>query len=192
MIRRSPITKIKMNNRLNYLARQNLGNKKVSSFIKSFSEITGEVLDLHCFLSLEETDQLSDSYTEMYELASKKLLPSFRITVPAENQGIVEGYLSDLGKKKEKQEAILITQNSELFGAVKVPFDILTKNPVGLVDLDGDSLRVTDIVLKQGFLLDLYEENLGGIPQMMFELVIWGLEWLNSLAGVERLDSGDP
>ena len=160
------------------LARKNYGRREMSEFLSNLSMALSQELEAKDLLSLEETDSLYDHYKESFNLAMETNAATYRQLSGEKVE--MESKLSCFRTKVINSGAVLFSSAFDYCGALRVDLHTALEHVFELILIDGDSVRLLDKSKTSGLMVDSYE-NSEKPGEEIYELVIWGKEWLSAI-----------
>lgn len=152
-------------NRKELLIRQNDGRAEIGNFISKLTLALGIKIEKANFLDLETTDKIKDKFYEGLNSKAKKINKTYNSNSEENLHGDIELIALEL----KDQEAYLITKQSEICGAVRIPAIKALHNYKAIIDLDGDSLNLITTNDLTYVHLDYYEEY----SNFFYQLFLW-------------------
>ncbi|HVW98381.1 MAG TPA: hypothetical protein VHA56_20610 [Mucilaginibacter sp.] len=153
-------------NRKDLLIRQNVGRKEIDNYISKLNNILHISLQKSDFLDLEKTDEIKNLFYESFNTSTMALNKTYN---DSESIALTND-IEILAQQFQHKEVYLITKESEVCGAVKIPSVNALNNFMAVIKLDGDSLNLITTDYLSYIYLDYYEEY----GKFFYQLSVWG------------------
>lgn len=161
-------------NRIEVLSRKNRGAKLQKTVVENIAKKLQVSADSLNFLTVEETDDIRRKnryeFTFAEEAVKKKANGVYVFTEKKEE---VEEFISNLLRKSQDRKVILLTEESEITGAVIVPLKDLLTHYDKMIKLDGDDLIAVTTDGCFGLMIEHFtDRSLTGLKQV-YRLGTW-------------------
>jgi predicted class III extradiol MEMO1 family dioxygenase len=152
-------------NRKELLIRQNDGRRKIDNYISKLVAIFDLIIQKSDFLDLETTDEIKKRFYEGFSSSAKM----FSKTYNSNDEETLNNDVEIIALRLQGQEAYLITKESDICGAVKIPVIKALIKYKEIIELDGDSLNLITTDYLNYVNLDYYEEH----GKFFYQLSVW-------------------
>ena len=157
-------------NKLEFLIRQNKRKNEIENCKQRFSEIFGIQMSEQNFLSIEQTDLLTNKFYEGFKASLNKVCEKY-----SAGNKVMETDIRNLLLKFGDEEGYLITKQTEICGLIRVSADVVLAKYAEVIDLDRDSLGLLSIDETKGIYIDYFEETNELGSSWYYELCFWRL-----------------
>lgn len=170
-----------ISSRRQLLARKNYGRRQKLEFLTNLSFALSQKLVDDDLISLEETDYLHDSYVAAFRLSVEGQISAYQQTWLSREKDALELKLNCFKYNVTNNEVILFSRGYDYCGALKVNLYAALEHVFELLFIDEDSVSLLDEGKKNGFILDVHEDHSEEESNEIYELVIWGDDWVKAI-----------
>jgi hypothetical protein len=162
------------------LVRKNYGRKQIPEFLAKLSFALSAEVPSACLVSLDETDRVFEECKQSYTLAAEGKIPAFKQVWLSREKSLLEVKLRCFDERVEDCQVYLFPKGFEYCGAVRLSLKLALGKIFELLTADGDSVQLATESNSSGLMLDTYEEYLDTGCEDVYELVVWGQDWLTA------------
>jgi hypothetical protein len=169
------------NKRLHIAVRRNQGKQLQSGFIQELASALGRQFDSARLLSLDETDLLWQKVESKVQACNNGEIPCYRRRWVESQLDELRSFLHHLRGILPNEALILFRSASEFCGAIGTDTQEVLDHALQLVSLDQEDLIAVNRDVTNGTMLSLDTDKYITGDVVVYELIIWGEEWLQAL-----------
>ena len=158
-----------MENRLEYLIKQNKRKKELGNCKNQFSKILNTTIQEEDFLNIERTVSLTKKFYESYKRSKGKICEKH----PSSETEEVEKVIKKICSKLSTNDGYLITKQTEDCGLLRVSITNVLLNYAEVINFDQDCLCILTTDEREGIYIDYFEEANNDVFSWYYELCYW-------------------
>ena len=169
--------------------RQHQGKQLLPRYLGDLSRSLNKSTEDIKVLDLETTDKLWKILLGERQLHLEGAKPSLRRIWLADDIEEVKRLLNGLKERIPDRPMVLFRSLSEYCGAVETTSREVLENAFRLISLDGEDLMAIDYEGSYGIVFENYTEWTETGSLEVYQLLIWGMEWLDTLSNQQALEN---
>src|SRR6266446_2462930 len=169
------------NKQFQIAVRRNRGKQLQSAFIRELAAALGRRDDSIRILTLDETDLLWQKVESRVQACNNGEIPCYRRRWVESQLDELRTLLDQIRGILSNVPLVLFRSLSEYCGALETDTREVLGRALQLVSLDQDDLIAVNRDASKGIMLGLDTDKYVTGDVVVYELIIWGEEWLNVL-----------
>jgi hypothetical protein len=161
--------------------RQHHGRQLLPKLLNRLSQILDKPKQAVQLLDLEETDSFLEAFEFELDSRRKRLKPAFQRSWRSNESEELQKFLNKLRKQGLNRRMILFTSLSEYCGAVEIMSHEVLEHALQLISLDQEEVLAMTYDSSYGIVLGYNTERIEKDSVEMYDLLIWGEDWLAAL-----------
>jgi len=170
-----------MDKRLQIAVRRNRGKQLQSAFIHELASALGRRDDSFGILSLDETELLWQKVESKVGACNNGQIPCYRRRWVESQIDELGSFLQELRGLLTDEPMVLFRSVSEYCGAIETHTGEVLDRAFQLVSLDQEDLIAVNHEVSKGIMLSLDTDKYITGDVVVYELIMWGEEWLRAL-----------
>lgn len=169
------------NKRLQIAVRRNRGKQLQSAFVRELASVLGRQNDSIRILGLDETDSLWQKVESRVQECNNGEMSCYRRRWVESQLDELRSFLQHLRRILPDEPLVLFRSVSEYCGAIETETQEVLDRALQLISLDEEDLIAVNREESKGMMLSLDTDKYITGDVVVYELIIWGEEWLQAL-----------